>query len=142
MKNVIVGLAAATLLTSTVGCSALAAVWVPQMKVGQCADVMKGASVSDIPIVGCDKAHAWEAYAVKSIQGDAYPGEQTIQSQTEKFCADEFATFVGVAYDDSELDINYLYPTTKSWALGDRELLCLVGVEAGGVTGSLKGAKK
>ena len=62
--------------------------------------------------------------------------------RAEEFCAEAFAEFVGVDYNESELEINLLYPTGESWAEGDRELVCLVYDPEGPTVGTLAGAAR
>lgn len=96
-----------------------------------------------VHVTPCKAEHDSEAYAATSVTGASYPGEDAVLDQSEQFCLDEFATFVGLAWDSSELDFTYLYPTAESWKqLGDREILCVANDPAGGVVGSLAQAQR
>ena len=60
----------------------------------------------------------------------------------DEFCLAEFEPFVGMSFEDSELDINYFTPTEDSWTrLGDREILCFI-LSATAVTGTLEGTAR
>ncbi|UVJ40309.1 septum formation family protein [Arthrobacter sp. CJ23] len=99
-----------------------------------------GTEVQDVTIIPCGASHDFEAYAAMKFDGGAYPGDDAVQTQSQDFCGTEFATFVGKAFDDSTLEITYLYPTRDSWKGGDREIMCLIGGAAGAkTTGTLKG---
>lgn len=104
---------------------------------GQTEDPSK---VTTIDIVPCDEAHDQEVFAIIQIPGADFPGDQALQAQAKKDCAAEFETFVGKAWQESELDFSWLQPTEQSWGQNDRALVCLVIDPAGPVTGTLKGA--
>lgn len=144
------GLAGATLLT---GCGAgnavteaIQKIMLPSIAVGECTDLEAAETtqeVTDIPTVSCDSDHKWETFAEKQFDlEDAFPGSESILDAADEFCATEFATFVGAAYEDSAYELQYLYPTDGSWAtLGDRTITCLIGLPEGGIVGTLKGAE-
>ncbi|WP_199424468.1 septum formation family protein [Actinotalea solisilvae] len=96
-----------------------------------------------VHVTPCKAAHESEAYAATSVAGDSYPGEDAVLDQSEDFCMSEFASFVGMEWESSELDFTYLYPTVESWKqLDDREILCIANDPAGGVVGSLAQAQR
>jgi hypothetical protein len=112
------------------------------VKVGDCTGDLTSGEVSEMKLLPCDQAHWYEAYAAKLLTGDDFPGTTELQKDAQDYCTDEFKEFVGVSPSKSDYDYFYLYPTTQTWKTGDREIMCLVGSEKGGVKGSLKGAKK
>ncbi|WP_167510499.1 septum formation family protein [Paenarthrobacter nitroguajacolicus] len=114
-----------------------------KVKVGDCIAEPSGTEVKDVSIIPCEQSHDLEAYAAKNIVADAYPGETEVATQSEEFCGTEFATFVGVPFDESTLELTYFYPTTETWKASDREIVCLIGGASGTpTTGTLKGAAK
>ncbi|OFI38637.1 hypothetical protein BIU82_04820 [Arthrobacter sp. SW1] len=114
-----------------------------KVKVGDCLQEPDGSEVKDVTIIPCPQDHDFEAFAATNLEGSSYPGDAVISQKAEDFCDKEFATFIGKAFKDSDLEITYFFPTSESWKTGDKEIVCLVG-GAGGeqVKGSLKGAKK
>jgi hypothetical protein len=99
--------------------------------------------VSDVTKVPCSQKHDQEVFTVRTVpDADKFPGSEAFQAQVEDECVTEFATFVGIDFDQSDLDIQWLEPTKESWADGDRELVCTVYDPAGPVAGTLKGAKR
>ncbi|KUP96121.1 septum formation family protein [Thermobifida cellulosilytica] len=98
--------------------------------------------VSTVQTVPCSEPHDGEAYAAGDMPDGDFPGEVEIQNFADDFCITEFDLFVGVSYEQSELDFTYYYPTAESWASGDREILCVVYDPAGDVTGTLEGAAR
>lgn len=113
------------------------------IKVGDCLnDGGSSGEVSSVPTIDCAEPHDSEAYASIMIPDGDYPGEDAVLTQADTECAAEFASYVGIAYEESTLGFAYYYPTAQSWESGDREILCLVYDPAGQVTGSLEGAAK
>ncbi|WP_051209374.1 septum formation family protein [Propionicicella superfundia] len=112
------------------------------LRVGDCVGDLDEGSVEDVQLIPCGQEHHWEAFATKDLSGDAYPGATQIQEEAGVFCGDEFEKFVGIAVQESTYDAPYLYPTSETWAAGDREILCFVGLATGGITGSLEDTKE
>lgn len=118
-----------------------------EIRVGDCvmlpkeATTAEGTEVSELTAVPCQKPHDAESFAIKEITEATYPGETKVIALADSYCAAQFGTFVGVAYDKSKLELSYLFPTKDSWAQGDRDLKCLVHKPEGQSTGSLKGSK-
>jgi hypothetical protein len=112
-----------------------------EIAVGDClTDQSSAEQVSDVPVVPCTEPHSSEVYHLYQVPGDTFPGDFT--QVTEEQCKPAFQTFVGMAYDQSVLEVTTLEPTVETWADGDRELVCIVVDPAGNVTGSLQGANR
>lgn len=111
------------------------------LSVGDCLADVGLDSISSVTELSCEAAHVYEIYHAYDIPGDAYPGDDAVVTSAQDNCLAEFEPFVGTTYDDSELDVSYLYPTMESWTLGDdREVLCmLVTVDGSPRTGSAEG---
>lgn len=151
MRRPVGAVAAATLSVGLLsGCSTVVSAVIPPsvpgIAVGQCTDLQLSTSeteVSAITTVDCALPHGWEAYAEHTFADGDFPGVAAIQSQTTEFCLGEFEAFIGVPYEESEYELQYLYPTELTWThVNDRLLTCLVGSASGGVTGSLKGVAR
>lgn len=117
------------------------------LEVGNCYDSPEGidltseesADVSDVGIVECSEEHYFEVYHLFDIDGDEYPGEDATGVTAEEGCYDAFAGYVGNSYEESTLDISFLFPTSDSWKGGDREATCsLFDFEGNSLTGSAK----
>lgn len=112
------------------------------LKVGDCFT----ASDPNLPptkddVLPCDQPHASEVFHTFDLDDGDYPGEEAAASLAEEGCITEFASFVGVPFDQSELNVRYLYPIEAYWTLGDRSVQCLIetGEES---TGSLANAAR
>lgn len=139
------------------GCSSVASLVGgkgPSINVGQCTGPLAGATggsgdtgaagdtIDTIDTVPCDQPHNWEAYAQRDITDAEFPGTDALAADAEKFCIGAFEGFVGIAYDDSTVDVQYIFPTEETWKSGSRTINCLVGLEAGRITGTLRDSKK
>lgn len=98
--------------------------------------------VSNVAKAPCDEEHEQEIFAVTEAPDGDFPGSDAFQTQVEEDCIPEFESFVGLGYQESELQVQWLEPTEESWAEGDREIVCTVFDPAGPVTGSLEGANR
>lgn len=108
--------------------------------VGDCLnDASAGDEVSSVPTVPCSQPHDSEAYHAFNLPDGDYPGDDAVEAAADEGCFAAFESFVGISYQESVLDFAYYFPTTSSWAQGDREILCIAYDPAGQVTGSLQG---
>ncbi len=94
-----------------------------QFAVGDCFNDVEG----EYEFVSCERPHYAEAYRVADHPDQAfYPGAARLADWAEPFCYRYFESYTGIAYQDSDLDFGYLYPTEGSWNGGDREVICFV----------------
>ena len=109
--------------------------------VGDCLNEMEvddDDSVSTVPIVDCSEPHNLEVYHGGSLDvGLDFPGRDEVIELVDEGCYEAFETFVGVPIEESSLSFQTLFPMEESWALGDREYLCLIGQVDGQTTGTL-----
>lgn len=113
------------------------------IQVGDCVgDFGDADEVTDVSVGPCEEEHSQEVYLISEIPDGEFPGEEAFRAQAEDECVVEFETFVGVAWEESELDYTWLQPTEESWGQDDRELVCLVYDPAGPTTGSFEGANR
>jgi hypothetical protein len=113
------------------------------IEVGDCVGKVDGDSAQKLPLMPCEQAHFWEAYASSTLDGTDFPGTSQVNDLSDKACRAAFTGFVGIARDDSKYEVTFLTPTKESWTQAqDREVVCLVGSSSGNITGSLKGKAK
>ncbi|MBU1588287.1 MAG: septum formation family protein [Actinobacteria bacterium] len=113
------------------------------LAVGDCLDTHgKPGITRTVPVVDCALEHDSEAYAQVVLDDADFPGDDAVKTRAQTDCPEEFAAFAGIEYDASSLDYAYYFPTSGSWADGDRRILCLIFDPAGRVTGSLEGSAR
>ncbi len=100
--------------------------------------------VTTLPIVDCAEPHDSEVFARTEAAGDDFPGSDVLQGTLVEFCrGDAFTEFVGIPFAESRYGTRGYFPTSESWANGDRELLCTLVDESGArLTGSLAGVEE
>lgn len=68
--------------------------------------------------LSCDEPHQREVYFVASHPaafGEPWPGDDALQRYALRLCYQNFAAFVGVIYELSELGIGALTPPQANW---------------------------
>ncbi|MEX0151956.1 septum formation family protein [Microbacterium sp. LMI1-1-1.1] len=98
--------------------------------------------IQSVPIVPCSGAHDDEVYSAYLMDDGEYPGADETTEQASAACETKFDTFIGLSYQESELDFWPMTPTPQSWAEGDREVLCIAFDPVGKVTGTLASAQR
>ncbi len=113
-----------------------------QLEVGTCFDDPSGSydEVSEVPIVDCDQPHQNEVFANQDLTGSEFPGVEQVKNRADAVCLENFASYVGIAYEDSIYEIGTLYPTPETWDIGDREVICFAyDMSLDQTTGSING---
>ena len=136
-----IALSGCSLLNTFVGDTPEGEVDAFSIKVGDCLnDATISEEVTTVPFVECSEPHDSEVFARTDTTGDVFPGNDTLETALATFCrGDVFTQFIGVAYADSMYDTSGYFPSSDSWANGDRELLCTVWDPNAQVTGTLQG---
>lgn len=113
------------------------------LMVGDCMNEVSEELVSEVPVVPCDQPHDEEVYFDLTLEGEEYPGDDVIQTQSDEACLAQFEPFVGLAYDSSTLGFYAYRPSQESWEqMDDRIVSCVIYDPAGQVTGTLAGAAR
>ncbi len=100
-------------------------VGVRDLRAGQCIDVPDDEQIFEVPERECDEPHDAEVYAVRELDGVSYPGDEAVQQQAREVCSgDAFDEYFAVSFDESSLDVNYLWPTEDNWRDGDHDVVC------------------
>lgn len=139
-------LGVATLATagSLVGSIALAPI--PKFDTGSCVNgIHDGSNVlaRGTRPADCKNPHDGEVvgtvdYAVQA----AFPGDDALLALAQEPCLAAFASYVGIDYTSSSLEMGVVTPDDISWLKGDRQGVCVVSLPGGGgkLTGSVKGS--
>ena len=114
---------------------------------GQCFDDgAEGEQLSQVQLIDCNQPLLREVYSVFDYPagGDAaYPGEQPLEDLAEERCSADFATYVGIPYEESRFFVLFLTPSPETWSQGDREIVCtLHGEENERLTGSKRNSRE
>jgi hypothetical protein len=139
---------------STSGCSIFGgddegdAVSVFELEPGMCFPTLDEAraEVQELAPVDCGTEHTQEFMGTVTYPteetGDAFPGQDVLDAFAQGACAEQFESYVGVSYLDSELFLTYLLPSPRSWDQDDRSISCFVTSAGAPLEGSVKGSKR
>lgn len=111
---------------------------------GDCMNLPSESLVQSVEGLPCGQSHDAEVYSLYDMAAasSAYPGDEAVNNAAVDGCLQRFHAFVGVAYEQSALDVYYLHPTEDSWdGYDDREVVCMVTTMDGSqLTGSMRGS--
>ncbi|BCY08225.1 septum formation family protein [Actinoplanes sp. L3-i22] len=107
---------------------------VAEVQAGHCISDLDDETAYALPVTDCAKSHQAEVYAVTTLPDGAYPGDEAVKQQSEKFCAEAFDQYDSPAVDGWK---TWQYsPSAESWP-EDHVVLCVVEAAQSPVTGSV-----
>lgn len=115
------------------------------MKVGQCVQLPTGDNITDLETTDCSALHDAEVFHLTQVTEDERPSDSELEDMGGDACLAAFEGYVGIPYEESELDYTILYPSPGSWEEGDREIICFIISGEGTdvqLSGSMKGSNK
>lgn len=111
--------------------------------VGDCVEVPEGDGlIFSIKGQDCAEPHEGEIVGIGSLDragDDPYPDEADVQQMVGEACTAKFESYVGESLDDSDLQMNFIYPSKQNWNRGDGAYLCIASRPDGELTDSVKG---
>ena len=117
----------------------------PEFAPGNCLNISTGDVVSaSTPKVDCAIGHRAEVVATVDYPGStSYPGETALTSFTTEKCIPAFATYVGIPFERSDLEMFPIVPSEATWGKGDHAVTCIVDARDGSsLVGSVRGAAR
>lgn len=114
------------------------------LKVGDCTLSSSSGLVSDASVVPCSEPHAEEVFFEFELKKGDFPGNEAIAAEVEAKCDPAFAEFIGIAWEESALQMSTIQPTEQTWdEYDDRVVQCIVFDSADDqLVGSLAGAAR
>lgn len=113
--------------------------------VGECfQDPEDTSDVGELDKVDCDDAHDNEVISVFNLEGDDFPGADEVQSEAEGRCNEDFESYVGSTFEESDLDLFTISPTKETWVeADDREVICSVfALDGSSLEGTVRGTAR
>jgi len=96
------------------------------LKPGMCVEDAADAATK-IPVVDCRAPHQLEVTARTKASGPSrWPGDDKMLELVERPCRTAFERYVGVDYDQSDLELDFWTPDEEGWSNGARTLVCFV----------------
>jgi hypothetical protein len=101
-------------------------------------------SVEQVRKRPCSEPHKYEIYHVHRVEDAQYPGQAAIETLSEKVCLENFVSFVGREYEESDLNYQMLWPTQSGWdEENDREIVCMLStMDDSMLVGSMRDSKR
>ena len=100
---------------------------VQDLRVGDCFNSAETDEISEVDARPCTDTHEYELYHVATYPGSGeFPAEDTWLNFIIDECTPAFASYVGLAYEASVLEIQPLSPTEAGWDDGDKVVQCLL----------------
>jgi hypothetical protein len=115
------------------------------LRVGDCFDFKdpNADELEDVTAMPCAQEHEYELFYTGSMPAGAYPADAAFDDFVTANCDPAFAAYVGMDYQTSALEVDWLAPTADAWRDGDRSIQCAVSdPQAARRTGSLRGASR
>jgi hypothetical protein len=74
----------------------------------------------------CDESHQFEMVSIGSMRDGAYPNDTEFENFVGEVCLPAFDEYVGLAYEDSRLEVYWYYPLEDGWNDGDHLIQCAI----------------
>jgi hypothetical protein len=99
---------------------------------GECFSTFESAWQQDYEVADCAQPHVAQLTRLGTLDGDAYPGADVLQSQMNLLCtgSDALDRQAAAAYPDVQLLASYP-ADADAWAAGDRTYSCFVNRSGG-----------
>jgi len=76
--------------------------------------------------VDCRSRHQAEVTGTLKLRGGSrYPGDKAVEQASDARCKKYFARYVGIDWDSSAYNYDYVTPEPSGWRNGDREVICM-----------------
>ncbi len=118
---------------------------VGDLRVGDCFDLADptASSVDKTTAKPCTESHQYEVFYANKLPDGAYPTDAAVKAFVKANCVPEFGAYVGMAYENSKLEILWFSPIQEGWNQGDRGIQCTVhDPHDGQLKVSLKGSNR
>ena len=114
-----------------------------ELRAGDCFDLKDPSAeeIGDVTAIPCSTEHEYETFFVGTMPEGPFPSDDGFIAWLDDNCRPAFDAYVGMDYENSELDIFWLQPTSEAWSDGDRSIQCaLYHPRIHRLTESLKGS--
>ena len=94
--------------------------------------------------LGCDLPHQYEVMAVveAGLPRDPAPTLEQLAAVAKKKCPSTFASYVGIGYPESSLEIGWILPSAEQLGRGVQTIGCLAYDPKGKLTGAVRDSKR
>jgi len=94
--------------------------------------------------MGCDLPHQYEVMAVldAGLPRDPAPTLEQLSAVARKRCPATFASYVGIGYPESSLEIGWILPSPEQMGRGVQQFGCLAFDPNGKLVGAVRGSRR
>ena len=97
-----------------------------QLKTGYCLKGMSEKYTYTVTRVDCRSRHQAEVTGTFNLRGGSrYPGDKAVEKASDARCEKYFARYVGIDWDSSAYNYDYVTPDPSQWRQGNREVICM-----------------
>ena len=97
-----------------------------QLKTGYCVKGMSEKYTYTVTRVDCRSRHQAEVTGTFNLWGGSRnPGDKAVEKASDARCKKYFARYVGIDWDSSAYNYDYVTPEPSGWRNGDREVICM-----------------
>jgi hypothetical protein len=96
-----------------------------QLKTGYCVKGISEKLTYTVTRVDCRSRHQAEVTGTFNLRGGSrYPGDAAVEKASDARCEKYFARYVGIDWDSSAYNYDYVTPEPSEWRQGDRQVIC------------------
>ena len=96
-----------------------------KLTTGDCVKGMSERFTYTVTRVDCRSPHQAEVTGTFDLRGGSrYPGDAAVEKASDARCEKYFAHYVGIDWDSSAYDYDYVAPEPSDWEQADREVIC------------------
>jgi hypothetical protein len=101
---------------------------ISELRVGDCFDLqdVDAEQADEVNTRRCDEKHQFEMMSIASMPDGEYPPETAFEEFVAAVCLPAFGDYVGLAYEESRLDVFWYFPLEDGWSEGDHLVQCAV----------------
>jgi hypothetical protein len=133
-----------TLLAALVVVLALTLSYGREGDLGDVASEQVGVCLDEDPmqVTDCSTPHDLEVYYSAALPLTDWPGSGDVDDAGDDVCYQAFEDYVGISWDDSDLDYTFFAPSRTEWNAGRHEVVCVILPSEEHLVGSVKGTGK
>jgi hypothetical protein len=116
---------------------------ISELKVGDCFNQQDpdAEEANEVDAKPCDDGHEFELIFVGAMPDGAYPIQTDFENYVGGACLPAFDEYVGMAYEQSRLEVYWYFPVEAGWDQGDHTIQCAIyDPDDSEIVGSLRGA--
>jgi hypothetical protein len=133
---VVVAIAVAMIITQRPPAKAVVFPRIFSLRTGECINSAPN-GISGLHVLACGQPHDGEVFSTFRVAGQHYPGAAALRQKANQGCASRLSGYMNPQLL-TMLNESYFYPSSDTWAAGERTVVCTVRSPDGKVTGSVR----